>query len=174
MASLLQNTNPWMEQTFVYAASFDPQCCNVAHDNDDDNHHHRPFNNNDDTNNDNATTGNDNNGNADAGNNDDDDSDAHLFDSQYVAEPQTVNTIPSGLLPSSPTTATAANDEDAAAGAIGAAYYVGATTPPSRQCKIVQVIQRGGNFDYYDRLQEQNNNMRIQMQPHHRHRVLPI
>jgi len=128
MASVLQKVTPWIEDVFVYASSFDPNASatpsvnsNVRYgDNDNDGYY------------------NDNNS----------DDDAHLlFDSQAEPEPQTENTIPSGLLPSPIETG---NDTSNSLleGGLGVACRTRKKAPPSRRSKIVQVIQRGGDFGH--------------------------
>ena len=132
MASFLQKSNPWIENTFTYASSFDPDTGTGFG----------------------GGSGCSSNNNV---NEDDEDSDANLFDSQYYdeSEPQTNNTIPSGLLPSP--------DEKkmAAVNNVGNDEFTTVPIPPSRQSKIAQVITRGGDFEYYNKLQKQqqaNNN----------------
>lgn len=110
MASFLQKSNPWIEDAFVYAASFEPNASAAASSNDD---------------------GGDGD---DAGNCDDVDGSARgllPFDSQAEPEPQTENTIPTGLLPS---------PEGEGGGREGDAR---------RSNKVVQVIQQGGEFGHY-------------------------
>ncbi|KAL3760228.1 hypothetical protein ACHAWU_001738 [Discostella pseudostelligera] len=67
----------------------------------------------------------------DANGDDDDD-----INEEEVEEPQTENTIPSGLLPS-PKHGSSKNGQS-----------LRNATPPSRKGKIVQVIQRGGDYDW--------------------------
>ena len=102
MASLLQKSTPWIEDSFVYACSFDASRCD----------------------------GEDNGSESD-------------FNDDEEMEPQTENTIPAGL-----------HDDDSRDGNSGRNK-----PPPSRCGKIVQIIDRGGDPNFYvvQRQQQQSN-----------------
>jgi len=135
MASFLQKSNPWIENTFTFAISFNPDT-------------EEGFGNNRDTPN------NKNNNNNDNG------EESDIFNSQYYNESergessqylQTENTIPEGLV------GTPEKQKAVGGGLVGGGRedeLNGITKDvieaPSRQSKIAQVISRGGNFNYYN------------------------
>ena len=101
MASLLQKSTPWIEDSFVYACSFDASRCDEE----------------------------------------DNGSDSDFNDNDEEMEPQTENTIPAGLHD---------DGDDSHDGNSGRNK-----TPPSRGGKIVQIIDRGGDPNFYVNEQQQ-------------------
>ena len=128
MASFLQNANPWIENTFTYASSFNPDTG-------------EGFSGGGGT----TTAAGGGTPNSDNLYN----SSQYYEQSQSQSEPQTNNTIPSGLLPSPDERG--GGDKvvgDNTTNANGGTMSIQGVAP-SRQSKIAQVICRGGNFEYY-------------------------
>jgi len=147
MASFLQKSNPWIENTFTFAISFNPDT-------------EEGFGNNRDTPNNKNNNNNNNNG-----------EESDIFNSQYYNTEereessqylQTENTIPDGLVGTP-------EKQKAVGGLVGGreedelnGITKDVIEAPSRQSKIAQVISRGGNFNYYNNTtnnnEELNNN----------------
>ena len=140
MASFLQKSNPWIENTFTFAISFNPDT-------------EEGFGNN--------RTPLKNNNNNDDGEDGEEESD--IFNSQYYNQTesqyvQTENTIPEGLVGTP-------EKQKGVGGLVGgreedelSGITKDVIEAPSRQSKIAQVISRGGNFNYYNTSNNTNNN----------------
>ena len=101
MASLLHKSTPWIEDSFVYACSFD----------------------------------------ASRFDDESDEEDNEFNDVEEIMEPSTQNTIPDGLHDD--------DDDDDNEGGIKEGSRKKNKPPPSRGGKIVQIIDRGGDVNFY-------------------------
>ncbi|KAL3782682.1 hypothetical protein ACHAW5_001363 [Stephanodiscus triporus] len=122
MASLLLRTDPWIESTFLYASSFDPETFQEHHDVDDD-----------------VVVGRVGRGGREGGG-------GAGEEEEEEEEGRTEDTVPPGLLSSQrrwrASSSLDANDQ---------VVPPPPAHPPSRRGKFVQVICSGGDADYYCR-----------------------